>query len=85
MRTICEFANIVDPDQTAPKGAGQSGSALFASAVLPEPLVFKILEDFLLHQKMSKFQGLYEVQVIDMVDGGHLKIDNDDDHRCCCY
>ena len=37
------MANRIDPDQTAPEGAVQSGSALFAYATLSDPLVYKIL------------------------------------------
>ena len=37
------MANSADPDQTAPKGAVWSGSALFAYIILSEILVFEIL------------------------------------------
>ena len=37
------MANSVDPDQTAPKGAVWSGSALFAYVILLDTLEYKIL------------------------------------------
>ena len=37
------MANSVDPDQTAPLRAVWSGSTLFAYAILPDFLVYKIL------------------------------------------
>ena len=37
------MAKSEDPDQTAPSGASDLGSALFAHGILSETLVYKIL------------------------------------------
>ena len=43
LKILCEKANSVDPDQTAPSGAVWSGSALFVYAILSAILVYEIL------------------------------------------
>ena len=48
------MANNVDPDQTAPLGAVWSGSALFASAILSETLVYEMF-GHLLYQSVIKY------------------------------
>ena len=47
LKILSGTANSIDPDQTAPSGAVWSGSALFAYAILPEILVYKILQNLL--------------------------------------
>ena len=42
LQKLSEMANSVDPDQTFPSGAVQSGSALFAYVVLSDTLVYKL-------------------------------------------
>ena len=44
LKILSEMANSADPDQTT--GAVQSGSTLFAYAILLETLVYKTLEHF---------------------------------------
>ena len=43
LKILTNLANSVNPNQTAPSGAVLSESALFAYAILSEPLVYKIL------------------------------------------
>ena len=42
LKILREITNSVDLDQTAPKGAVWSGSALFAYVTLSDTLVFEI-------------------------------------------